>query len=77
LEKLERAESGKWLMRNQSCLAVVLGGRQHCRVLARREIALEVVNYDVYLACPAWHHSAAFAFRVPEGWDEGMIYAQD
>jgi hypothetical protein len=64
-------------MRNQCCLAVVLGGPQHCRVLTPREIAVEVVDYDVYMAGAARDHRSLTAFHLPEIRNERMIYAQD
>jgi RNA polymerase-binding protein DksA len=60
-------------MPDQSCLAAVLGGPEHCRLSGPREVAAEVVNYDVCMAGPARHHRSAFALYLPQSRNEGLI----
>lgn len=59
-------------MANQRCLAAVLGGAEYCRHSGSREVASEVVNYDVSMAGSARHHRSPSAFLFPESWNQGI-----
>src|SRR5881394_2933091 len=50
-------------MPNQECLAVVLGGPQHCSLLPTREV-VGGGRYDVCLAGPTWHRPSPCALRI-------------
>src|SRR5437764_15445930 len=52
-------------MPDQSCLALVLGGPQHCSRLSPREV-VQGGGYDGCLAGSTWHRPSASALRIGE-----------